>query len=200
MQFNGGIHLMRSLMIATVTVLGLAGLGSGGQPAAPGKSGEPKAPEGIREQAAIKQLIERGGKHWSSPARATIGGTEHLQGGRSLYIWPAEDRVYPSVRNSDQVSLFGVKFNWALQPGEKLASQNTGQYYRFAPVALPKTLGWDFTKRLDERAKSGSFEVLLGAPADKLKGEQDFVFAIFLNARVTEPASNFVKVRVRLPE
>jgi len=190
---------MRYAIIAPVSVLGLVFFGNSGQPAAAALSGDQKAPEISREQSALKQLLERGGKHWSSLSRATIGGIEH-QAGRQLFIWPAEDRVYSSFLNTDKVHVFGVKFNWALQPGEKLPPQNTGQYYRYAPVALPKTLGWDFTKRLDERASRGSFDVLLGAETDKLKGEQDYVFAIFVNARETMPASNFVKLRVRLPE
>src|SRR5208282_4996975 len=162
---------MRYAIFATLTVLGLPWFANGDQPVGPAKS-DGKAPEASKEQAAIKAIIERGGKHWSAPPKATIGGTEH-QPGRHLFIWPAEDRVYPSARNTDGVYGFGVKFNWALQPGASLPPQNTGQYYRYAPVALPKALGWDFTKRFDERAKNGSFDVLLGAETDKLKGEQD---------------------------
>jgi hypothetical protein len=159
-----------------------------------------KPPRASKEQTAVKQLLERGGNHWSAPTKATFHGTEYLQGGRHLYIWPAEDRVYPSVRSGDgKVYNFGVKFNWMLQPGESIPPQTTGQYYHYAAVAQPKMFGWNFTRRFDEQAERGSFDVLLSLGADKLKGDQEVVFAIFVNARVAIPGSNFVKVRGRLP-
>jgi hypothetical protein len=148
-------------------------------------------------QKKVREILDKGGEHWSAPTRASIDGQEYLQPGWRLYVWPAEDRVYRAAKSGDQYYV-RVPMRWALQPGGSLPGQAADSYqYKYGSVTKPGNGSWNMMKAFDPKAAEGTFESELWVGAQKQTGEEEYTFVLLSNATVAVPIANFVRITVK---
>ena len=82
-------------------------------PTAKGTDALPATPTESKEPEDVAKSIQKGGKFWSSPAKASRGDTSFTPGDR-FWVWPVEDRVFEAKDGK-----LPMKFHWRVRPGQK---------------------------------------------------------------------------------
>ena len=138
------------------------------------------------DPASVKKTVEKGGKHWSSPAEVTAGETTVAPGKRLLF-WPEEDDVYDATRKR-----ITVRFHWMLMPGEKPFKKDQALRVTILAPADP-----NFSATTVVQPVAGEEKGMIAAtlPLEKCEAVGPTDLVLYLGLK--EPQSNLVQIKAR---
>jgi hypothetical protein len=138
---------------------------------------------------SVQKILEKGGKHWSSPPKFVAGETT-IEPGQRLLFWPADDEVPDAT--TKRVTL---RFHWLLLPGEKRFER--GQALRMTIYAPSDP---DFVAMTAVQPAAGEESGMISAtlPLEKCDGSGKTELVLFLGLK--EPQSNLLQVKVRFEQ
>ena len=130
--------------------------------------------------------MEKGGRHWSSPAEFAAGDTT-ITPGKRLLFWPASDEVPDATAKR-----VAVRFHWRLMPGEKPFSK--GQALQLSIIAPADP---DFGAMTTVQPAAGHESGVISAtlPLEKCNGSGNTDLILYLGLK--EPQSNLLQIKVR---
>lgn len=147
----------------------------------------------------LHALLKEGGKHWSVSEEGFTGFKKYEAPGEAIAIWPTKDIVHPVVVFADGSGSANIDFHWQLQPGQQFPDKFPEYLTYQWGEPDGKAYGFNVTKDIDPRSKSGQVSARLAfhkGTLEKLRGEQEVVVALFHDG---ESLGNFVRVNLAFP-